>query len=426
MTNPKINRRAFINSASTGAIALGLSPFAKPVFASSDRAEGTGYLYDDRMLNHIIKPGHVECPERLIKIQEKMKRDGLDKQVVNLPFVTEPVPWIRKIHTNNHISRVQRIQNTNVATEVAVGGTLGGAKAVCEGTVRNAFCAVRPCGHHAHNSGKDEGFCYYNNVAIATKYIQQTYNIKKVLIVDWDYHHGNATQDSFYSDGSVLFCSSHDFYGYPRTGDPKMTGRGEGAGLNINIHLEPRADEDVLKRHWEQKLIPKVESFKPEFVFISAGFDSRVNDRLGNLGITDKGFQELTRIILDIAKTYAKDRLVSVLEGGYYVEGMSTAAVHHVATLLEGSTGINPYVATPKAKSTYMVNNKLYISPSLGRLHSIVITNVKGATLKRVGPQEIDNGTLPLAQLGLASGSYLATIQRYNKRNETISFQLHK
>lgn len=426
MTHSTMNRRQFLGNVAGGAAALGMVPFAKPVFPINPIPEGTGYLYDDRMLNHIIEPGHVECPERLIKIQEKMKANGLDKEVINLPFFQQPVPWIRKIHTNSHISSVQRIQNTNVATEVAVGGALGGAKAVCEGTVRNAFCAIRPCGHHAHNTGKDEGFCYYNNVAIATKYIQETFNINKVLIIDWDYHHGNATQDTFYEDGSVLFCSSHDFYGYPRTGNPNMTGKGAGAGLNINIHLEPDSDEDDLKRDWESKLLPKVESFKPEFVFISAGFDSRVDDIKGNLAITDTGFAELTKIALDIAKTYANDRLVSMLEGGYYINGTASATVHHVAELLAGSTGINPYRKFNPLQSSYINNNILYVPRSLGRVENLKITNVSGTTVKMVSPLDIDNGKVYLNRTGLARGQYFITIDRVNKVNETLRFLISK
>jgi acetoin utilization deacetylase AcuC-like enzyme len=416
MSKTILNRREFLKNSSSGAVALGLLPFAKPVFASNTLAEGTGYLYDDRMLNHIIEQGHVECPERLIKIQEKMQDAGLDKEVVNLPFIEDTVSWIKEIHTDSHVSSVQNIPNTNVATEVAVGGALGGAKAVCEGTVRNAFCAIRPCGHHAHNTGKDEGFCYYNNVAIATKYIQQTYNIEKILIIDWDYHHGNATQDTFYRDGTVLFCSSHDQYGYPQTGNPNQTGAGDGAGLNINIHLEPDSDEDDLKRDWESRLMPKVETFKPEFVFISAGFDSRIDDIKGNLAITDTGFAELTKIALDIAKEYAGDKLCSMLEGGYYIDGTASATVHHVAELLAGSTGINPYRKYDRSQSSFI--NR--------RISSITITNVSGTVIKTISALEINNGKVYLNKAGLASGQYLVKVNRFNRANETVRYLVTK
>ena len=426
MGGKKTTRREFLGNVSSGAVALGMMPLVEPVFASTVRPTGTGYVYDDRMLNHIIEPGHVECPERLIKIQEKMAAAGLDQEVVNLAVFDEPLPWIREIHTNSHISSVQQIPNTCTAAEVAAGGALAGAKAVCEGTVRNAFCAIRPCGHHAHNTGDEEGFCYYNNVAIATKYIQQTFNIEKVLILDWDYHHGNATQDTFYRDGSVLFCSSHDRYAYPQTGNPSYTGEGDGAGLNINIHLPPDSDEDDLKREWDDRLMPKVETFKPEFVFISAGFDSRVDDIKGNLAITDTGFAELTEIALEIAKTYSNDRLCSLLEGGYYIDGTASATVSHVAALLEGSTGTGFIKKPDPSSNSFIMNGVLYLPYKAGRVNRMTIVNAAGAVVKTISPTFIDNGKVNLKKMNLAAGAYVITIQRINREKESIQFLLTK
>ena len=420
------SRREFIRNVSGGAVAVGMFPLIEPIYASTPTPTGTGYIYDDRMLNHIISPGHVECPERLIRIQEKMADAGLDQEVVNLQLFDDPYLYIEEIHSNSHISSVQNIQNTGVAAEVAAAGALGAAKAVCEGTVRNAFCAIRPPGHHAHNSGDEEGFCYYNNVAIATKYIQEVFNIEKVLIIDWDYHHGNATQDTFYQDGTVLFCSTHDRYAYPQTGNPSLTGEGDGAGLNINIHLPEDSDEDDVKREWDDRLMPKVETFKPDFVFISAGFDSRIDDIKGNLAITDNGFAELTRIALEIAKTYSNDRLCSLLEGGYYIDGTASATVSHVTELLEGSTGTGFVKKPDLSRSSFVKNGVLYLPYKAGRVHGITVTNAAGAVVKTISPVFIDNGKVNLKKMNLAAGAYYINIQRVNKREETIKFLLAK
>ena len=424
MIEEKTTRREFLRNVSGSAVALGMLPLIEPIYASTPTPIGTGYIYDDRMLNHIIEPGHVECPERLIKIQEKMAAAGLDQEVMNLPVFDDPLPWIRKIHTNSHILSVQQIPNTCVATEVAAAGALAGAKAVCEGTVKNAFCAIRPCGHHAHNTGQDEGFCYYNNVAIATKYVQEVFNIEKVLIIDWDYHHGNATQDTFYQDGTVLFCSTHDRYGYPQTGNPSLTGEGDGAGLNINIHLPPDSDEDDVKREWDDRLLPKVESFKPDFVFISAGFDSRVDDIKGNLAITDTGFAELTKIALEIAKTYSNDRLCSLLEGGYYIDGTATATVSHVTALLEGSTGIYHKEKNNLQTRAFVKNGILFLPFNKNRVAGIAIKNTAGTTVKTLASPSIDNGKIYLNKAGLAAGQYFAVIKVLGQREQAVQFLL--
>ena len=426
MEGNKTSRREFIRNASGGAVALGMFPLIERIYASTPTPTGTGYIYDERMLNHIIEPGHVECPERLIRIQEKMADAGLDQEVVNLPLFDDPYTYIEEIHTNSHISSVQNIQNTGVAAEVSAAGALGAAKAVCEGTVRNAFCAIRPPGHHAHNSGGEEGFCYYNNMAIATKYIQQVFNIEKVLIIDWDYHHGNATQDTFYRDGTVLFCSTHDQYAYPQTGNPSLTGEGDGAGLNINIHLPPDSDEDDVKREWDDRLMPKVETFKPDFVFISCGFDSRIDDIKGNLAITDSGYAELTKIALEIAKTFSNDRLCSLLEGGYYIEGTASATVSHVTALLEGSTGIYHKEKYTLQSRAFVKNGTLFLPFNKNRVSTITLNNAAGATVKTFSSSSIDNGKIYLDRVGLAAGQYFAVIKIRDQKEQAVQFLLTK
>jgi acetoin utilization deacetylase AcuC-like enzyme len=420
----QVTRREFIHTVSKGAVAIGVAPYVRPLYAATPT--GTGYIYDDRYLDHEISSGHVESPERLVKIQERMAATGLDKEVVNLPLFNDPLTYIRMTHTSSHISSIQNIPTTGEVAELASGGVLGGAKAVCEGTVRNAFCAVRPPGHHAHDTGREEGFCYYNNVAVATKYIQDVYNIEKVLIIDWDFHHGNGTQDEFYRDGSVLFFSTHNWRAYPNSGDPSLTGAGDGAGLNINVHLPEGSGDDEMKAAWNDKLLPKVEEFKPDFVFISAGFDSRENDRLGNLEVTDDCFAHITQLALEIAKTHCDNKLVSLLEGGYNVDGTASATVVHVAELLAGSTGVYSKAKHKEKSKAFVSNSILYVPINKNRITGITIHSAAGEVVKNLSSSSIDNGKILLNRMGLAAGNYFAVIKIQGQKEQAVKFILSK
>jgi acetoin utilization deacetylase AcuC-like enzyme len=216
----------------------------------------------------------------------------------------------------------------------AVGGVLAACDAVVRGDVRNAFCAIRPPGHHALRD-KAMGFCLFNNVAIAARYLQKKHGMSKILIVDWDVHHGNGTQDAFYEDGSVMYFSTHLSPFYPGTGAAEERGRGKGSGLIVNVPLAAGAGDPEVLRAYEDKLKPAALAFKPDFVLISCGFDSHENDTLGRLAITTEGFGKMTRIVKEIAAASAGGRLVSMLEGGYTLENLAASAAIHVKTLME-------------------------------------------------------------------------------------------
>ena len=179
------------------------------------------------------------------------------------------------------------------------------------------------------------GFCIFNNIAIAARYAQTRHQASRVLIVDWDVHHGNGTQDIFYSDGSVLFFSTHQSPWYPGTGSADETGYAEGEGKTINCPSPAGSGRAEIVGAFEQKLIPAADQFKPDLVLVSAGFDSRIGDPLGHFVLTDSDFADLTRILLAIADKHAGGRLVSVLEGGYNLSGLASAVRAHVNALAE-------------------------------------------------------------------------------------------
>ncbi|MFQ5792124.1 MAG: histone deacetylase [Acidobacteriota bacterium] len=326
-------RRDFVLQASKGVCGLGLTSLASTRTASGGPGRGTGLVYEDAYLKHVLSPDHPESPMRLRKVREELKRSGLDQHVTRLEPLQEAMPFIEKHHTPQHVASVKQIPVTGPVAALAVAGGLGAVRAVAGKDVRNAFCAIRPPGHHANNTGGEEGFCFYSNAAIAAKYVQ-SFGFEKILIIDWDYHHGNGTQNAFYEDPTVLFFSTHDWQAYPGTGDPSLTGAGEGKGLNINVHLDCGAKDKDMLGAWDRKLLSAVEKFKPDFVLVSAGFDSRKEDLLGCFAVTDDGFRRMTRTAMDIADHYCGGRLVSLLEGGYNLDGLAKAVAAHVATLL--------------------------------------------------------------------------------------------
>ncbi len=296
---------------------------------------GTGLVYHEAFLRHQIRPGHPESPLRLIRMIEAFRAAGLMETVVPVENRPDAYPFLRARHEAAHVDRIRRIPRTGEIAEMAVAGALAAVGQVSAGRIRNAFCAIRPPGHHANNTGAEEGFCYYSNAAIAADYARRECGHDRVLIVDWDYHHGNATQNAFYRDPSVLFFSTHNWHDYPGTGDPGLTGRDEGSGTNCNIHLGPGATDRDMLSAWDRTLLPAVERFRPDFVIVSAGFDSRRDDLLGSFDLTDDAFGRMTRTLMEVADHYCGGRLVSLLEGGYNVDGSARAAATHLATLAD-------------------------------------------------------------------------------------------
>jgi len=220
------------------------------------------------------------------------------------------------------------------AAYLAAGGAMAAVDAIMDNQVDQVFCAVRPPGHHAE-ANRAMGFCLLNNVAIAARYIQKRHGLKRVLIVDWDVHHGNGTQHVFEDDPSVLFFSTHQYPFYPGTGSDQERGRGEGEGATINVPMSGGQGTDDFREIFQKVLLPAADAFRPEFVLISAGFDAHEDDPLASMSITDEGYGELTRLVVGIANTHCHGRIVACLEGGYDLRALSASVDQHLMALMD-------------------------------------------------------------------------------------------
>jgi acetoin utilization deacetylase AcuC-like enzyme len=316
--------------------------------ALTQPAAGTGFLYDAIYLKHYTGADHPERPERLTAIVDRLKQNGVLKDLVKLKPTAAPLEWITTVHTPEYVERVRKSCQAGIgyvdspdapasrgsyeAALNAVGGVQAAIDAVVEGRIRNAFCAIRPPGHHALKD-KAMGFCLFNNVAIAAKYIQKKHKLGKVLIVDWDVHHGNGTQAIFYDDPTVFYFSIHQSPFYPGTGSAEEKGEGNGLGFTRNVPLAAGSGDADYKQAFVEELEPAAALFKPDFVLISAGFDAAQDDLLGRMKVTPAGYAELTRIVERIAERFCHGRLVSVLEGGYNLESLAASVEAHVRAL---------------------------------------------------------------------------------------------
>jgi acetoin utilization deacetylase AcuC-like enzyme len=304
----------------------------------------TGLLADAVCKEHHTGRNHPERPERfdaalgaldgleLLKIEPRVAiEDEIalchGRQYIRL-VEREVVTGFHELSTGDTIISTRSLD----AALRAAGGILNAVDAVVDKKAQNAFCIVRPPGHHA-TPIRGMGFCIFNSIAIAARYAQRKYGIDRVLIADWDVHHGNGTQDVFYTDGSVFFFSTHQHPWYPGTGLPDETGEGAGEGMTLNCPFPAGSGRKEILGAFQEKLMPVADEVKPELVLISAGFDSREGDPLGNFFLTDADFADLTRVMLEIADKHAGGRVVSVLEGGYSLTGLAAAVRAHVEAL---------------------------------------------------------------------------------------------
>jgi acetoin utilization deacetylase AcuC-like enzyme len=342
-----LTRRDFLRASTAAAAGAALSCSSSP---SGSGPRPTGYHYDPIYLDHSAGATHPESPGRLLAVDGRFKQAEWYSSLSLLPGRTAQVSDLELVHDPAYVELARteilagapRLStgDTNVIPATyevalrAVGGVLSAVDAVIEGRVKNAFCAVRPPGHHA-TPNRGMGFCVFNNVAIAARYAQRRHGIGRVLIADWDVHHGNGTQDIYYMDGTVSYMSTHQSPFYPRTGALEERGAGAGEGLILNRPVPEGAGDAEVVGAYRNDFLPHGLRFAPDLVLVSAGFDSRVDDRLGRMRVTDEGYRELTRIMLEIADASANGRLVSVLEGGYNLEGLASGVFAHVEELVQ-------------------------------------------------------------------------------------------
>ncbi len=307
-----------------------------------------GIVYDEKYLEHSTG-AHSERKERLVAIMDYLKEKKILSNLRSLKPRPAPLDALRKVHSDDYINYAKNrcaaggglldAGDTVVSRQsydfarLAAGGVLTAADAVMEGEVKSAFCAVRPPGHHAEKN-QAMGFCIFNNVAVAARYIQGKYSVKKILIVDWDVHHGNGTQNAFYDDDTVFYFSIHQYPYYPGTGAASETGSEKGAGFTFNSPQPAGSGDEKYLDVFKNEFFHKAIDFDPDFVLISAGFDGHRDDPLADMSLTEKGFSSMTEIVKTIANECCTGRIISVLEGGYNLYSLRDSVLSHLLVLI--------------------------------------------------------------------------------------------
>ncbi|NIR51428.1 histone deacetylase [candidate division KSB1 bacterium] len=309
----------------------------------------TGFIYDDSFLYHKTGPGHPERPERLQRLMDYLNGSEVFASLTRLQPKEAELDWIEEIHLRSYIETIQGACKSGLqfldadtvvsedsyrATLLAVGSTVEACNAVMNSEVENAFCAVRPPGHHAERS-RAMGFCLFNNVAIAARYLQKHCGIEKVCIIDWDVHHGNGTQNAFYDDATVFYVSIHQYPWFPGTGKSEDRGMGEGEGTTLNLPSTAGLGDQEYLKMFEKQIMPSVRDFNPDFILISAGFDAHRDDPLASMQVTEDGFAHLTEAVKSLAKECSEGRFVSLLEGGYNLNAMAKSVEKHLLKMQE-------------------------------------------------------------------------------------------
>ncbi len=303
---------------------------------------------DDQFLMHDTG-AHPESSARLEAIHQALPRDGLLERVVLQKWDPADSATLSRVHSGQHVVCVQQLaqhgggrldpdtvvspRSFDVA-RLAAGAAVAAVDAVLATESAQAVCLVRPPGHHALPD-RAMGFCLFNNIAIAARHAQAAHNVERILIVDWDVHHGNGTQDIFYDDGNVHFFSAHRFPFYPGTGDENETGTGSGLGATLNLPLPFGLSRKDYKAAFANALGTAAKRCQPQLVLLSAGFDAHVRDPVGSLGLESEDFADLTQMVLDVAAQHCNGRLVSLLEGGYNVDALAESVLLHLKTFVE-------------------------------------------------------------------------------------------
>ncbi len=316
----------------------------------------TGLVADPVFMEHDTGPGHPERAERLEKIYALLDQKGLSPKALNVPLRPATEPELLRVHSQAHLDRIASTAGREQvyldgdtptsprsyeAALLAAGSLLNAVDAVMEGQVKNAFALVRPPGHHAERD-RAMGFCLFNNIAVAAHHALDRHGLARVLIVDWDLHHGNGTQSAFYADPRVLYFSTHQYPYYPGSGGLDETGAGSGEGFTVNVPLPPGCGDAVYDAVFETILTPVARGFKPELILVSAGFDIYHRDPLGGMKVTEDGFARMTGRLMGLADESARGRVAVALEGGYNLDGLAQG----VAAVVEVMMGLKaPHAA---------------------------------------------------------------------------------
>jgi acetoin utilization deacetylase AcuC-like enzyme len=311
----------------------------------------TGLLYDERFLLHRTDSGHPECSDRLATAYRALEEAGLLSHLTMVQATPARLKWIERVHSPRHVFRFEEAcmlelgeldhadnqicKDSYDTALLAVGGILKTIDLLMEGKIDNAFCAVRPPGHHAETN-RALGFCYFNNVAIAAKYLQEQWQIERVGIVDFDAHHGNGTQQIFFDDPTVFYYSIHEHpsFSFPGTGREFERGMEEGYGFTLNSPVLPGEGDEAYKELMQRDLFPSFASFKPEVILVSAGFDAHIDDDMSNINLSTEGFSWIMHHLVELAESHANGRLISILEGGYALKRLPELIRNHVEILL--------------------------------------------------------------------------------------------
>ena len=322
---------------------------------SATRALPTAYCYDPFNLRHHLA-GHPENRERLAGAWQLLQNDGILQALVAIPCTPASDEQLLRVHTRKHLDLVAWAAQNSLhldadtyvgsdserAARLAAGGLCNLVDAVLSGRAANGFALVRPPGHHA-TPDRGMGFCLYNNVAIAARAARVEHGLERVMIVDFDVHHGNGTQDAFYRDGSVLFFSTHQYPYYPGTGHWNETGREAGVGSTVNVPLPAGVGDAGYAAIFDRVLFPVARRFQPELILVSAGYDAHWNDPLAGMQLSISGYAVLVDRLLALAGELCAGRLVFVLEGGYHLQVLA----HSILNTLRQLSGVRAPLSDP-------------------------------------------------------------------------------
>lgn len=308
----------------------------------------TAFASDPRFQNHATGQGHPERSSRLAHTLDHLQAKEWFASLQTVEAVRCETEWLARVHHRQLIERARAsceqglpyLDTPDVAisaesfevARLAAGTVLNLADEVAHGRVDNGFALVRPPGHHAeHNAAL--GFCLFNNIAIAARYLQDQHGLEKILIVDWDVHHGNGTQHLFEEDPSVFYVSTHQYPHYPGTGAYSETGTGAGKGATLNCPMNAGAGNETYTQAFSETILPAIDAFGPDMILISAGFDAHQADPLGSINLTTEHYAWMTRRLMECADHHCNGRILSVLEGGYDLDALALSVAVHIGTL---------------------------------------------------------------------------------------------